>query len=130
MLAAPQATILPSSLALSLTPALAATTTATSSTTASAAIINFLERANKKLKPLGANVSIDVFGLTTTSLDDMGIVESIHLTAFHWIVDNLHARIGMGMTPAKLTRPVSGQKMPTQLGPMMRISPARAIFVI
>jgi D-sedoheptulose 7-phosphate isomerase len=26
-------------------------------------------------------------------LDDMGIVESIHLTAFHWIVDNLHARI-------------------------------------
>src|ERR1700739_885112 len=25
-------------------------------------------------------------------LDDMGIVESIHLTAFHWIVDNLHAR--------------------------------------
>jgi D-sedoheptulose 7-phosphate isomerase len=35
------------------------------------------------------------------SLDDMGIVESIHLTAFHWIVDNLHARIGLGMTPAK-----------------------------
>lgn len=30
-------------------------------------------------------------------LDDMGIVESIHLTAFHWIVDNLHARIGLGM---------------------------------
>ena len=26
-------------------------------------------------------------------LDDMGIVESIHLTAFHWIVDNLHARL-------------------------------------
>jgi D-sedoheptulose 7-phosphate isomerase len=33
------------------------------------------------------------------ALDDMGIVESIHLTAFHWIVDNLHARIGLGMTP-------------------------------
>ena len=31
-------------------------------------------------------------------LDDMGIVESIHLTAFHWIVDNLHARIGLGQT--------------------------------
>ena len=30
-------------------------------------------------------------------LDDMGIVESIHLTAFHWIVDDLHKRIGMGM---------------------------------
>ena len=28
-------------------------------------------------------------------LDDMGIVESIHLTAFHWIVDNLHKRIGL-----------------------------------
>ncbi len=27
-------------------------------------------------------------------LDDMGIVESIHLTAFHWVVDHLHARIG------------------------------------
>jgi D-sedoheptulose 7-phosphate isomerase len=26
-------------------------------------------------------------------LDDMGIVESIHLTAFHWVLDNLHARI-------------------------------------
>ncbi len=30
-------------------------------------------------------------------LDDMGIVESIHLTAFHWIVDHLHKRIGMEM---------------------------------
>ncbi len=29
------------------------------------------------------------------ALDDMGIVESIHLTAFHWIVDNLHRRIGL-----------------------------------
>ncbi len=28
-------------------------------------------------------------------LDDMGIVESIHLTAFHWVVDNLHKRIGL-----------------------------------
>ncbi len=28
-------------------------------------------------------------------LDDMGIVESIHLTAFHWIVDHLHARISL-----------------------------------
>ena len=32
-------------------------------------------------------------------LDDMGIVESIHLTAFHWVIDNLHARIGLGATP-------------------------------
>ncbi len=29
-------------------------------------------------------------------LDDMGIVESIHLAAFHWVVDNLHGRIGLG----------------------------------
>jgi D-sedoheptulose 7-phosphate isomerase len=28
-------------------------------------------------------------------LDDMGIVESIHLAAFHWVVDNLHARISL-----------------------------------
>ena len=26
-------------------------------------------------------------------LDDMGIVESIHLAAFHWVVDDLHKRI-------------------------------------
>jgi D-sedoheptulose 7-phosphate isomerase len=26
-------------------------------------------------------------------LDDMGIVESIHLTAFHWVVDHLYERI-------------------------------------
>ncbi len=26
-------------------------------------------------------------------LEDMGIVESIHLTAFHWVVDHLHARL-------------------------------------
>ena len=26
-------------------------------------------------------------------LDDMGIVESIHLTAFHWIIDDLHRRM-------------------------------------
>jgi D-sedoheptulose 7-phosphate isomerase len=35
------------------------------------------------------------------AFDDMGIVESIHLTAFHWIVDNLHARIGLQSTHAK-----------------------------
>lgn len=26
-------------------------------------------------------------------LDDMGIVESIHLTAFHWIIDDMHRRV-------------------------------------
>jgi D-sedoheptulose 7-phosphate isomerase len=26
-------------------------------------------------------------------LDDMGLVESIHLTTFHWVVDDLHRRI-------------------------------------
>jgi D-sedoheptulose 7-phosphate isomerase len=34
-------------------------------------------------------------------LDDMGIVESIHLTAFHWVVGDLHRRIGWnGKMPA------------------------------
>ncbi len=32
-------------------------------------------------------------------LEDMGIVETIHLAAFHWIVDDLHRRIGMNNTP-------------------------------
>src|SRR4051794_4906236 len=27
-------------------------------------------------------------------LDDMGIVETVHLAAFHWVVDELHRRIG------------------------------------
>jgi D-sedoheptulose 7-phosphate isomerase len=31
-------------------------------------------------------------------LDDMGIVESIHLAAFHWVVDDLHRRLA-GMPP-------------------------------
>jgi D-sedoheptulose 7-phosphate isomerase len=29
-------------------------------------------------------------------LHDMGLVESIHLTAFHWVVDDLHRRIASG----------------------------------
>jgi D-sedoheptulose 7-phosphate isomerase len=29
-------------------------------------------------------------------LDDMGIVESIHLTIFHWVLGHLYARIGLG----------------------------------
>jgi D-sedoheptulose 7-phosphate isomerase len=32
------------------------------------------------------------------SLDDMGLVESLHLTAFHWIVDDLHRRISLENT--------------------------------
>lgn len=28
-------------------------------------------------------------------LDDMGIVETLHLAAFHWVVDDLHRRISM-----------------------------------
>ena len=41
-------------------------------------------------------------------LDDMGIVESIHLTAFHWVVDDLHRRIGMGDTAARPAAAASG----------------------
>lgn len=29
------------------------------------------------------------------ALDDMGIVESVHLTAFHWIVDHMYKRISL-----------------------------------
>ena len=29
------------------------------------------------------------------ALDDMGIVETVHLAAFHWVVDDLHRRIGL-----------------------------------
>ncbi|MFO0876626.1 MAG: SIS domain-containing protein [Gemmataceae bacterium] len=32
-------------------------------------------------------------------LDDMGIVETVHLAAFHWVVDDLHRRIGMDNKP-------------------------------
>jgi D-sedoheptulose 7-phosphate isomerase len=28
-------------------------------------------------------------------LDDMGIVESIHLTAFHWVVDDIYRRVSL-----------------------------------
>ncbi|MGF1583578.1 MAG: SIS domain-containing protein [Gemmataceae bacterium] len=37
-------------------------------------------------------------------LDDMGIVESIHLTAFHWVIDDLHRRISLepaGLAPQR-----------------------------
>jgi D-sedoheptulose 7-phosphate isomerase len=33
-------------------------------------------------------------------LDDMGIVESIHLIAFHWVIDHLHARLAAESTTA------------------------------
>jgi D-sedoheptulose 7-phosphate isomerase len=33
-------------------------------------------------------------------LEDMGIVESIHLIAFHWVIDNLHARLASESSPA------------------------------
>ena len=32
-------------------------------------------------------------------LDDMGIVETLHLAAFHWVVDDLHRRIGLNNVP-------------------------------
>lgn len=32
-------------------------------------------------------------------LDDMGIVETVHLAAFHWVVDDLHRRIGLNNAP-------------------------------
>jgi D-sedoheptulose 7-phosphate isomerase len=33
-------------------------------------------------------------------LDDMGIVETIHLAAFHWVVDDLHRRLSLAAVNA------------------------------
>ncbi|GMO65613.1 MAG: putative glycoside hydrolase [Endomicrobiia bacterium] len=44
---------------------------------ASNALVGFLKEANKRLKAKSINISIDVFGLTTTALDDMGIGQKI-----------------------------------------------------
>ncbi|MDR0800855.1 MAG: putative glycoside hydrolase [Endomicrobium sp.] len=41
------------------------------------ALVGFLKEANRRLKPKGAKISIDVFGLTTTATDDMGIGQKI-----------------------------------------------------
>ncbi len=38
--------------------------------------------------------SLAKFGLHVP-IDDMGVVESIHLSAFHWVVDDLYRRIGL-----------------------------------
>lgn len=48
-----------------------------STTEASNALVGFLKEANKRLKAKGTKISIDVFGLTTTALDDMGIGQKI-----------------------------------------------------
>jgi len=37
-------------------------------------------------------------------LHDMGMVESIHLAVFHWVLDNLYARISLGGVPYAATR--------------------------
>lgn len=41
------------------------------------AIAQFLQEASKKLKPLGCNISIDIFGLTPSVEHDMGIGQKI-----------------------------------------------------
>ncbi len=28
------------------------------------------------------------------AIDDMGVVESVHLTLFHWVIDDLYRRFG------------------------------------
>jgi len=37
-------------------------------------------------------------------LHDMGMVESIHLAVFHWVLDNLYARISLGGVPYAVAR--------------------------
>jgi D-sedoheptulose 7-phosphate isomerase len=32
-------------------------------------------------------------------LDDMGLVETIHLAAFHWVVDDMHRRVALNNVP-------------------------------
>jgi len=48
-----------------------------SSVTSAKALNDFLDLANARLKTLGANISICVFGLTTTRRNDMGIGQNI-----------------------------------------------------
>ncbi|MHB9154608.1 MAG: putative glycoside hydrolase [Endomicrobiales bacterium] len=48
-----------------------------SSTTSADALVGFLKEANRRLKPRGVSLSIDVFGLTTTVPHDMGIGQKI-----------------------------------------------------
>lgn len=65
-------------------------------------ILRAVEWAHKKgLKTIGCTgftggkLRTLAHGSLHVPLDDMGIVESIHLTAFHWIVDDLLRRIGI-----------------------------------
>lgn len=44
---------------------------------ASKALVGFLKEANKRLKAKNVKISIDVFGLTTSATDDMGIGQKI-----------------------------------------------------
>lgn len=44
---------------------------------ASKTLVGFLKEANKRLKAKDVKISIDVFGLTTTAADDMGIGQKI-----------------------------------------------------
>ncbi|MCA6085433.1 putative glycoside hydrolase [Candidatus Endomicrobiellum agilis] len=48
-----------------------------SSAEALKALVGFLREANRRLKTKGAKISIDVFGLTTTATNDMGIGQKI-----------------------------------------------------
>lgn len=35
-------------------------------------------------------------------IDDMGIVESIHLAVFHWVIDDLYRRFGLAVSSSEL----------------------------
>jgi hypothetical protein len=54
----------------------------------------------------------------------MGIVESIHLTAFHWVVDDLYRRIGLGQGEANGQAPPARPEGRTRPGPARTVSEA------
>ena len=54
----------------------------------------------------------------------MGIVESIHLTAFHWVVDDLHRRISLELARMYLGIEIGGTKLQLGVGPDDGLWPA------
>ena len=50
---------------------------------------------------LGGRLKSDAHHNFHVAIDDMGIVESVHLVAFHWIIDDLYRRFALSL-PAEV----------------------------